>query len=132
MFIDILVLLNNFVHDLSAAMWFCGTCAMLYIVSEGQRRCETGNGTFVHALYRKMLRLTHISLAFVFAGGIVRALAFSKYEWIPAMGREQVSLLIVKHVLLIGIVAGAFWLQTRLSKQVKRLCDAQNAEQDQV
>ena len=121
MIVDVLIVLNNFIHDLSAAMWFCGTCTMVYIVSEGQHFPGQDQSRFVQVLYRKVLRLTHISLAIVFIGGIVRAFAFSKYEWMPAMGREQVTLLIVKHILLFAIVAAAFWLQARLSKQVKAM-----------
>lgn len=119
--IDILIILNNFIHDLSAATWFCGTLTMLFIVTEGGARDRTGMQDFVQGLFGKIKVLTHSSLAVVVLGGVVRAFAYEKYEWMPALGRDQVTLLILKHILLTVIVVAGFYLQYRLTRKVKEL-----------
>lgn len=119
--VDVLIVLNNFIHDLSAAAWFCGTLTMLYIVSEGSQSDRSGMRDFVQGLFAKIKVLTHTSLAIVMLGGIVRALAYEKYEWMPALGRGQVTLLIIKHVLLTVIVVAGIYLQVRLTRKVKDL-----------
>ena len=119
--VDILIVLNNFIHDLSAATWFCGTLTMLFIVTEGSRNNRSGMQDFVQSLFGKIKIVTHSSMAIVVLGGIVRAFAYEKYEWLPALGRGQVTLLVLKHVLLTFIVVAGIYLQIRLSRKVKEL-----------
>jgi len=118
---DILIVLNNFIHDLSAAAWFCGTLTMLFIATEASRSDHSGLRDFAQELFAKIKRLTHTSLAIVLLGGIVRALAYKKYEWMPALGRDQVTLLVIKHVLLTIIVAAGIILQIKLSRKITNL-----------
>ncbi|PLX88715.1 MAG: hypothetical protein C0618_03665 [Desulfuromonas sp.] len=119
--IDILIVLNNFIHDLSAAAWFCGTLTMLFIAAEAKRSGSSGMRDFVQRLFARIKLLTHSSLAIVLLGGIVRAFAYQQYEWMPALGRGQVTLLIIKHVLLTVIVIAGIYLQIRLSRKVRQL-----------
>lgn len=119
--IDILIILNNFIHDLAAATWFCGTLIMLFIVTEGSAKNRPGMQDFIQNLFSKIKLLTHSSLLVVILGGVVRAFAYEKYEWMPALGRDQITLLILKHALLTVIVVAGFYLQYRLSQKVKEL-----------
>ena len=73
----------------------------------------------IETIFQSMRNITNLSLGFVCTGGIVRAINYMEYEWIPAMGREQITLLIVKHALLVFIVIAGIVLQLRLSQDVK-------------
>jgi putative copper export protein len=115
-----LVTLNNFVHDLAAAVWFCGTVLAYIAVREGMRQGAPETGAFASGIALKMCRVANVVLGVVIAGGIVRALAYTRYEWAEAAGRGQVRLLLLKHVLLFCIVALGAYLQVRLRRDIRR------------
>lgn len=120
MLIDILIILNNFFHDLAAAMWFCGTLTLWFVyqkaVAQEGFRVEFGRSLFMH-----IRKITNWSLVFVVLGGVVRAINYQQYEWLPALGRGQVTLLVIKHILLTGIVLGGVVMQLHLSKKIRQL-----------
>jgi len=111
---DILIVLNNFFHDLAAAMWFCSTIILFYLqhFSENHPKKETVAKT----LYNKFRKIALGSLALVCVGGIIRAFHYRQYEWLPALGRHQITLLIVKHILLTGIVVAGLVILWRAQR----------------
>lgn len=120
MLIDVLVILNNFFHDLAAAMWFCGTLSLLFVYRQVVASKENSLD-FGRSLFLQVRKITNWSLVFVVLGGIVRAINYQQYEWLPALGRGQVSLLVIKHILLVVIVLGGVLLQVRLSGKINKL-----------
>lgn len=94
----ILVLLNNFAHDFSAAGWLFCTVVLWSIL-----RRETAGEPAVVEIIKTILVLMKVSLFGIIVFGIFRALAYKTYEWNAAAGDSQVTLLIVKHVILLGI-----------------------------
>jgi hypothetical protein len=109
---DILIILNNFMHDLAAAMWFCGTIVLFIILKSYGHEGGEGIKPYAKKLFYKIKKITNASL---------RAVNYNRYEWLPALGRDQVLLLIIKHVLLIGIVIAGIFLQVHLTRRVKSL-----------
>lgn len=116
----ILIILNNFIHDLAVAFWFGGTLLAFVIMQEGVKQGMTEIKDFAAKTALRMCRMANISLIIVIAGGIVRALAYKKYEWVEALGRGQVTLLVIKHLLLLLIVLGGIYMQVKLRRQIKR------------
>ena len=98
----LLILLNNFMHDFSAAGWLFGTVLLWSML-----RKEYPDDEAVKHVLRDILRLTLFLMKLGCAGivgfGIVRLLAYKQYEWSAAAGNAQITLLAVKHVLLTGI-----------------------------
>lgn len=121
MAIDILIILNNFIHDLAAAMWFCGTLIIFIMVREGTKRDHVEINNFIKKVYKKLLLITRISLIVVILGGVIRAFTYHKYEWAAALGKNQVDLLIIKHLLFGFIVIAGIYIQIRLSRKVKEI-----------
>ena len=118
--LGVLIILNNFFHDLAAAMWFCGTIVLYYIMERSKDLSKAEDiDRYIGSLFRSMRKVTNISLGFVCAGGIVRAINYMEYEWIPALGREQITLLVIKHALLVFIVIAGILLQLRLSQNMQ-------------
>lgn len=115
-----LVTLNNFAHDLAAAVWFCGTLLAYIAVRDGIRKGGPETREFASGIALKMCRVANAALVVVIAGGVVRALAYTRYEWAEAAGRGQVRLLVLKHVLLFCIVALGAYLQVRLRRDIRR------------
>ena len=93
----LLVLLNNFLHDFSAAGWLFGA-----VLLWSARREGSGDATGPEAVRRLVQRIRRL-MVFCLGGivffGAVRALAYRQYEWSAAAGQAQVGLLIGKHAL---------------------------------
>jgi hypothetical protein len=97
----ILVLLNNFLHDFSAAGWLFGAVFLWGLLREPVPAGEAGR--LVRRALRLDLRLMSWSLAGIVLFGAVRALAYRQYEWNAAAGENQILLLVIKHVILTGV-----------------------------
>ena len=94
----ILVLLNNFMHDFSAAGWLFG--AVLLWLARRSHVSTTSWSRDLRITLRHIRRLMLWCLTGIVVCGAVRALAYRTYEWSEAAGSAQVTVLIVKHVLL--------------------------------
>jgi hypothetical protein len=97
----VIVMLINYFHDLAVALLAINILSV-YIVGrtldESPLRDE-----ILPRLFRVMSRVTYGALAFVLAGGVVRAFNFMEFEWNQAAGQGQIPALVVKHALLVGL-----------------------------
>ncbi len=100
------LMLNNFFHDLSVALF---TCALLGQAQLWRAAPRAGAAArpIIDALDRLAVRVARWSFAGIMVFGAVRAAAFRDFEWLPAVGRAQVPALAVKHVLLVALLAFA-------------------------
>jgi hypothetical protein len=112
----ILVLLNNFMHDFSAAGWlFCTLLLWWILKQEGL----IDSGPVVPGIIKLIINLMRISLGGIIVFGIIRALAYKQYEWSAAAGDSQVTLLIAKHILLTFVFILGVIYYRRAMKLVK-------------
>ena len=116
-----LIMLNNYLHDLAAGLLFSSALAV-YVLN---RRLGDNPSPEVVQYFRKvyggMSKLVIISLVWIVLGGAVRTWAYQEFEWAPAVGRHQVTLLIFKHILFFSaVLGGGFWWY-KLNQKVKRL-----------
>jgi hypothetical protein len=102
----VLVMLNNYFHDLSVALLTCALAAIA-AVWRAAPRLGAGARPLAEAIDRAALRVGAASLAGVAVFGAVRAWAFLDYEWLPAAGRGIVPALMVKHVVLVTLLGAA-------------------------
>ena len=97
----ILVMLNNYLHDLATAVFAVSALAAWFVLrSPAAARAPEALRPVIDGL----VRVGMVSLAWTLAGGVVRSLAFRRYEWMEAAGRSQVPALVVKHVILVSLV----------------------------
>ncbi len=114
----ILVLLNNFLHDFSAAGWLFGSLLLWSMMRKDIS--NPGAGRFITDTLKTVLFWMRISLAGIVVFGIVRTLAYKSYEWNAAAGQSQITLLIIKHVILTGIFAVGLLYYIRARKFVRK------------
>jgi putative copper export protein len=107
----VLVLLNNFLHDFSAAGWLF-SAVVLWSVLRKMDPKDRARRNMDHIL-KVVLLLMRFSLAGIIVFGLFRALAYKKYEWSAAAGEGQITLLIVKHILLAGVFVAGLVLYIR-------------------
>ena len=114
----ILVLLNNFLHDFSAAGWLFGSVLLWSMMRKDISNPAAGR--FIADGLKKVLFLMRLSLAGIVVFGIVRTLAYKTYEWNAAAGQSQITLLIIKHVILTGVFAVGLICYIRARKLVRK------------
>jgi hypothetical protein len=117
-FMAILILLNNFLHDFSAAGWLF--CTVILWSMLRKKILVRDAGMIVIDTIKKILVLMRLSLGGIVVFGIIRALAYKSYEWNAAAGEGQVTLLIVKHILLLGVFIIGVIYYTRAKKIIKK------------
>lgn len=104
----LLVMLNNYLHDLATAVFAVSAIAALLLERRLRHYPETTAA--LEPVVRALGRVGFGALIWILAAGVIRALAYRRYEWAEAAGRGQVTVLAVKHVVLvlftiIGVVA---------------------------
>ncbi len=112
--IGVLVILNNWFHDFAVAILFVAL-VFIYIFQKKDFPLK-----IAQQVYRKIKPLIIGSWIFIIAGGVVRTIAYSKYEWAEAVGKGQVTALVVKHIILVSIVIAGIYFQLKLKALLKR------------
>jgi len=94
----ILVMLNNYFHDLAVAFLWASSLLAHVVVRHWPGRPSAAVG-------RLLERVAWGSLTWVIVGGAIRAWFYREYEWLPKAGSGQIPALMAKHVLLVGLTA---------------------------
>jgi hypothetical protein len=113
--IDVLIIMNNYFHDVATAV-LLGSAIIMWALG---RQAEGAGPDDVAALARFYPTLTKFAwgaVAWIVVGGVPRTIFFTRYEWDPAVVKGIVPALAVKHVLMALAVA----LGTLLWRSVKR------------
>jgi hypothetical protein len=92
----LVVMLNNYFHDLAVAFLFASSLMAHLVLRYTQ-------GAPSPRLVAALRRVAWGSLVWVLVGGIVRMIFYQDYEWLPKAGTAQVPALIVKHVIMFGL-----------------------------
>ena len=98
-----LIMLNNFMHDFSAAGWLFGT-VLLWATCRGKNINDFRDKSICDIL-RIIVLLMSLSFAGIIVFGLVRLVTYKNYEWNDLAGQSQVTLLIVKHIVFAVIFA---------------------------
>lgn len=109
-FIGVLVMLNNYSHDLAVAVFFVS------ILSGWWLRRELG--LTARAALERLLTVARWSFGWILAAGVVRTLTYYDYEWMSAAGNNQVPALIIKHVVLVTVAAWGIYGYLRLRRHL--------------
>jgi hypothetical protein len=109
----ILVMLSNYMHDLATAV-FAVSAVTAYLLRRSLSM-QSAPGT-VQPVVRGVVRLGIFSLAWTLVFGFIRGLTYREYEWVEAAGRDQVAVLVVKHVILVSLVVAGCVVLYRLHR----------------
>jgi hypothetical protein len=57
-----------------------------------------------------------VSLAWTLLAGMIRGITYREYEWVEAAGRGPVPVLVLKHVILVSLVAAGVFVLYRVHR----------------
>lgn len=121
MMIGVLVMLNNYFHDVASGLLLCCAVTMMLLL----RRVNVDSGPqvdrFIVEIYGHISKIAAASLVWIVIGGIVRTAAYRNYEWSDAAGREQIPALILKHIIFLILVSGGAYYWRKLSVEINKL-----------
>ena len=114
----ILVMLNNYVHDVAtgllllSALWLGWSARDLGLAPSAETL-----GVFRRS-YRRCVRFAVGSIAVIVATGVVRTVYFMRFEWLPAMGKGLVPVLVLKHVLIFALLGAGLYAWVGLRRRL--------------
>jgi len=111
----IILMLNNYVHDVATGLLLLSALWLGWSAKDLGATPSAETLAVFRASYHRCLRFIWGSIGVIIATGIVRTVYFMRFEWLPAMGRGLVPVLILKHVLIFSMLgAGLYaWVQLR-------------------
>lgn len=119
--IGILVMMNNYFHDLAAGIVFvCGVMMFVMVkraISMGSREAKE----LVLGVYPTLVHIIGGAIIFMLFAGVIRTFTYKDFEWANAVGVGQVYAIMVKHVVLGGIFfyGVALWISSH--KKIKKM-----------
>ncbi len=99
----IFIMISNYFHDLAVAL-LASNILVIYFLG----RYLDKNGVkekIIPALFNKLSVVSYIVLGYILLGGALRAYFFMEYEWNPAVGKGQITALVIKHIILFLVTA---------------------------
>ncbi len=112
---SIVLMIANYFHDLAVALLVANVFAIWFVGRHFDQHPQ--RDVIVRTFFTRMSRITYGALAYVIAGGALRAYFFMEFEWNPAVGRGQVAALVVKHVLLVTLTVFGLVVQSRYRRR---------------
>jgi hypothetical protein len=119
--LGILVIMNNYFHDVATALLFAAGFLMLAADKLLSAHNNPGAGYYFLALYRKFTGFARFALVWILVGGIPRTIFYEQYEWNPALGKGIIPALIVKHILMFTLVGLGIYFWRKLSQKAVEL-----------
>jgi hypothetical protein len=115
--VALIILLNNFMHDFGAAGWLFGGVVLWRILRQPHASEPSDN---VADILRTVIFLMRLCLVGIVLFGVVRMLAYKKFEWNAAAGDAQITLLWAKHALLTVVFGWGLIQYLKATKVVGR------------
>jgi len=114
----ILVMLNNFLHDFSAAGWVFGSVLLWSIL---RKDMPVGDAVkIIIETLKTVLLLMRLSVIGIVVFGVLRTMAYKSHEWNAAAGGSQITLILVKHIILVGIFLLGLLYYLRATRLVRK------------
>ena len=119
--VDVLIMVVNYSHEIATAFLAVSVLAMWDLA----RRCPDSGDADLERYYiricKRITRMAQYALCWILLSSLPRTLYYAKYEAFNAAGDLQVTVIIIMHVVMIGLLASGLYYWLRLAKKVKAL-----------
>lgn len=116
---DILIVMNNYFHDVATALLFASSVIM-YALGKQAENSGPGASKTLFGLYDTLTKFARGALVWIVIGGIPRVIFFKTHEFIPAIEKGLYTALGIKHALMgTAVVVGiVLWRSVRRKIEV--------------
>lgn len=119
--IGIAIMLNNYVHDVATGLLILSALWLGWSARDLGPAPEPATLRVFRTSYARCVRFVFGSIGFIVATGAVRAWFFMDFEWMPALGRGLVPVLVLKHVLIFTLLGVGGWAWVNLRRRLRAL-----------
>lgn len=112
--LDIIIIMNNYFHDLATAVLFSSGLLMLTLYQVLRRNKNPERVRFFKEIYNNYTLVAKASLTWVILAGIPRVIYFKKIEWTIALDNRIIPALMVKHIFMFSLAIIGGWLWYKL------------------
>lgn len=119
--IGILVMMNNYFHDLAAGIVFVCGVAMFAMVKRAEEMGSREIKEYFLGIYPLLVHIIGGAIIFMLFAGVIRTFTYTDFEWANAVGVGQVYAIIVKHIFLGGIFFYGIALWVKSHRKVKEM-----------
>ena len=111
---DILIVMNNYLHDVATAV-LLGSAVIMYALGKQAEKSGPEASATLFGFYRTLTKFAWGALAWIVVGGIPRIIFFKTHEFIPAKVNGLIVALGIKHTLMfLAVVVGVLlWRSVR-------------------
>ncbi len=117
----ILILLNNYVHDVATGLLLLSALWIGWSASALGPQPSAALVAYFRLLYRRGTSFAIGSTLVIIATGVVRTVTFMEFEWHPALGKALIPILLMKHVLIFAMLAAGIYAWLNLRKRMRDL-----------
>jgi uncharacterized membrane protein len=119
--LGIILMLNNYVHDVATGLLLLSALWVGWSARDLGDEPAPGAVEVFRKTYRRCVRFVWGSIAVIVVTGVVRTLYFMRFEWIPALGKGLVPVLILKHVLIFTMLGVGAYAWTQIRRRLRTL-----------
>ena len=119
--IGILVMMNNYFHDLAAGIVFVCGMTMFVLARKVEEIGSRESKEIFLGTYPTLVHIIGGAIIFMLFAGVIRTFTYKEFEWANAVGNDQVPAIIVKHIFLGGIFFYGVVLWVKSHKKVKEM-----------
>lgn len=119
--LGILIMMNNYLHDVATALLLASGVAMLVIAKKFDESSTPETADYFLKIYRSISRLAVFSLIWIIIGGIPRTIFYKEFEWANAAGKGQVAALIVKHIIAFAAVGSGAVVWMKIHRKIENI-----------
>ena len=119
--LGILIMMNNYLHDVATALLFASGIVMLIIMKKFDGSSSPETAEYFLKIYRSISRLALFSLIWIIVGGIPRTIFYKEFEWATAAGKGQIAALIVKHIIAFAAVGSGAVVWMKIHRKIENV-----------
>jgi len=112
---------NNYSHDIATAFLAVSGITMWMLSRVYRVSASEEAGRYFVSIYRDVVTVAKVSLAWIVIAGVPRILFYRQYEWSDMAGGLQVVAIIIKHIVMFLLVGSGVVYWAKLDKTVRSL-----------
>jgi len=127
--LGIFLMLNNYVHDVATGLLLISALWLAWSARDLGDKPTAETVAVFRMSYGRCVRFAIGSVVVIVLTGVVRTVFFMDFEWFPALGKDLVPVLILKHVLIFTMLGVGIYAWWHVRRRLRSLLDRWQIEE---